>query len=46
MFLKSEVGPVGQGLVKRFPSPLDGTASLLEWIVVVLIGMYAHAWEW
>ena len=45
MFLKSEVGPVGWGSVQPLLSLLDSTASLLGWIVAVVVGAYAHAWE-
>ena len=47
VFLKSEVGPVGQGspLDGALHSPLDGAASLLGWIVAVLVGAYGHAQE-
>ena len=44
--MKSQVGPVGRGSVNRLRSPPDGAASLLGQIVVMLIGMYAHAQEW
>ena len=45
MFFKSEVGPSWAGLSVTAPlrSPLDGAASLLGWIVAVLIGVYV--WE-
>ena len=45
LFLRSEVGPVGQGVVKWLRSLLDGAASLLGWITAALVGAYAHAQE-
>ena len=33
------------GSVQQLRSPLDGAASLLGWIVVALVGAYAHVRE-